>query len=456
MGLSGDTLKTVSVHVFGLLLFSYLCKDVYDQGIAQAIRCTGEGDNATCQRRVVADLVPKSFLLLEIGPSLKLIGASLALLYSAYVIVRVYRFLFSPVDLIHSANKSKDLGFQVPPGKGRKELSSLVQRLRKVGNIPPPYPNGWYEVMRSCDLPKKAVKAVSMIGQNFAVFRGEDGKACIVDAYCPHLGANLGVGGRVHGNCIECPFHGWQFDGQTGQCTSIPYAEKIPAFAKTKVWPSTECHELIYVWYDAEGRDPKYELEEIEELKTGQWTYRGRVVHYIAAHIEEISENGADVAHLTALHQPGIIGGGGLDFAETWLSKLHSHNWTATWKSKTESLSHIGHMTLHLANSFLGFKLQFLDVHVNSDQIGPSVVILRFKTILGRGAWLQTVVPEEPLNQRMTNYIFADWWIPTFIAATMLKGMGTQIDRDVNVWGNKTYLSKPLLVKEDRLILEHR
>ena len=36
------------------------------------------------------------------------------------------------------------------------------------------------------------------------------------------------------------------------------------------------------------------------------------------------------------------------------------------------------------------------------------------------------------------------------------KGMGIQIDRDVNVWCNKTYLSKPLLVKEDRLILEHR
>lgn len=49
----------------------------------------------------------------------------------------------------------------------------------------------------------------------------------IVDAYCPHLGANLGVGGRVHGNCIECPFHGWQFDGETGQCVKIPYAEKV-------------------------------------------------------------------------------------------------------------------------------------------------------------------------------------------------------------------------------------
>lgn len=117
MSFSGKTLKVASVHVLGLLLFSYLCKDVYERGIAHAIRCTGVGNNATCQRRVVADLVPRSILLLEIGPSLQLLGAALALLYSAYVIVRVYRFLCSPVNLIHSANKPEDLGFHVPPGK---------------------------------------------------------------------------------------------------------------------------------------------------------------------------------------------------------------------------------------------------------------------------------------------------------------------------------------------------
>ena len=35
------------------------------------------------------------------------------------------------------------------------------------------------------------------------------------------------MGGHVRGNCIECPFHGWQFDGETGKCTKIPYAAKV-------------------------------------------------------------------------------------------------------------------------------------------------------------------------------------------------------------------------------------
>jgi cholesterol 7-dehydrogenase len=40
------------------------------------------------------------------------------------------------------------------------------------------------------------------------------------------MGANLAVGGRVVGDCLECPFHGWQFRGSDGQCTKIPYSEK--------------------------------------------------------------------------------------------------------------------------------------------------------------------------------------------------------------------------------------
>lgn len=61
-------------------------------------------------------------------------------------------------------------------------------------------------------------------GQNLCVYRGEDGVVRCVDAYCPHLGANLAIGGSVCGNCIECPFHKWKF-GEDGACVSVPGVE---------------------------------------------------------------------------------------------------------------------------------------------------------------------------------------------------------------------------------------
>ena len=49
----------------------------------------------------------------------------------------------------------------------------------------------------------------------------------IVDAYCPHLGANMAAGGKVvRSDCLECPFHGWKFDGETGKLVDIPYSKK--------------------------------------------------------------------------------------------------------------------------------------------------------------------------------------------------------------------------------------
>ena len=40
------------------------------------------------------------------------------------------------------------------------------------------------------------------------------------------MGANLGNGGKVKWNsCIECPFHGWTFDGRTGKCVTTSNLE---------------------------------------------------------------------------------------------------------------------------------------------------------------------------------------------------------------------------------------
>lgn len=56
------------------------------------------------------------------------------------------------------------------------------------------------------------------------LFRAKDGKPHALHAYCAHMGANLGMGGKVVNNqCIQCPFHGWLYDGETGACVGNLY-----------------------------------------------------------------------------------------------------------------------------------------------------------------------------------------------------------------------------------------
>ena len=88
------------------------------------------------------------------------------------------------------------------------------QKKKKIGKPLPPYPNGWYVAVHSRDLKVGESKAVDIAGENIAVFRAKDGKAHALHAYCAHMGVHLGVGGKVVNNqCIQCPFHGWVYDG---------------------------------------------------------------------------------------------------------------------------------------------------------------------------------------------------------------------------------------------------
>ena len=200
-----------------------------------------------------------------------------------YFIRKLRKALFQKIII---TNEDEQVGHLIPDGTSKKVVANMARMRRVIGDIPPVYPNCWYEVIPSEELPVGTVKAISIIGKNLVAFRNNNGRACVMDAYCPHLGANLGVGGQVKGNCIECPFHGWQFDGETGECKHVPYSTKVPGFAKVKVWHSIEINGIVAVWYDAEDREPYFFPEEIPEIKSGRWSYKGRCVHYIHWHIQ--------------------------------------------------------------------------------------------------------------------------------------------------------------------------
>ncbi|PVD22374.1 hypothetical protein C0Q70_18184 [Pomacea canaliculata] len=249
-------------------------------------------------------------------------------------------------------------------------------------------------------------------GLNLAVFRDEKGVAHALDAYCPHMGAHLAAGGRVKGDCLECPFHAWRFRGEDGKCMHIPYSEKVPDIAKVKSWPVCEKNEWIYLWHHAEGIEPSWLLPEIEGIQNGEWVYRGRTEHYVNAHIEEVPENGADVCHLGQVHSPFI--GAGIDLRYMW-SKAWSfaqHIWHAQWEAKPDPDGHIGVMRLTHNLSIFGFHLPFLNLNVVAQQIGPGVVYLDFESIFGRGVFIMSLTPVEPLLQKMVHNIYATWYTP--------------------------------------------
>ena len=70
-----------------------------------------------------------------------------------------------------------------------------------------PIPFGWYMLDYAADLAIGQVKPLRYFGEEIVLYRGEDGVARALHAYCRHLGAHMGHGGKVKGNNLECPFH---------------------------------------------------------------------------------------------------------------------------------------------------------------------------------------------------------------------------------------------------------
>lgn len=45
------------------------------------------------------------------------------------------------------------------------EYLERIRRIRRVGNIPPVYPNGWFCIAQSSEIKPKEVKPVEVFGQ---------------------------------------------------------------------------------------------------------------------------------------------------------------------------------------------------------------------------------------------------------------------------------------------------
>ncbi|XP_053551741.1 cholesterol 7-desaturase nvd [Bombina bombina] len=376
------------------------------------------------------------------------------LLVAAGLGLWLWRLLSRPMELLRTPD---EVGYIPVKGRTRAEAANEVRRRRKKGDLPPVYPNGWYHVLDSHLLQPGETKSSTILGEQIAVYRTHMGKVYVVDAYCPHLGANLAVGGRVVGDCIECPFHGWQFRGEDGKCVRIPYAEKVPEFAKIKTWASCEINGMIFVWYHCDGVDPTWTIPEQEEITNKEWVYQGRTEHFVNAHIEEIPENAADVAHLSYLHEPGILSGVDLRYTKSKIWEFLKHTWKVQWVPEPAPNKHCSQMLLEHAVLIFGKRFSFLDLKVVARQVGPGIVFLNFKhSFLGSGVILHCVTPLEPLLQKVSHSIYYQKNIPSIIPKLILKAECIQFERDVMIWNNKKFISKPLLVKEDAAIQKHR
>ncbi|MGB3474658.1 MAG: Rieske 2Fe-2S domain-containing protein [Mycobacterium sp.] len=172
-------------------------------------------------------------------------------------------------------------------------------------------PTGWFQVAWSDEIGVGDVHTMKYFGREMAAWRAESGQLTVMNAYCEHLGAHLGYGGTVHGEVLQCPFHGWQWNSQ-GRNVCIPYQDKPNRGRRITTYPVVERNESVYIWNDAHGRAPYFDPPDVfasfDDRSAADYYPQQRLYRQsLEMHPQYVLENGVDFAHFKYVHRTPIV-----------------------------------------------------------------------------------------------------------------------------------------------------
>jgi phenylpropionate dioxygenase-like ring-hydroxylating dioxygenase large terminal subunit len=312
-----------------------------------------------------------------------------------------------------------------------------------IERFPMSTPFGWFFVAYSSELQAGDVRPVHYFGRDFVLYRTEGGQAALADAYCPHLGAHLGHGGKIIGEAIECPFHGWRFDTQ-GACTEIPYARAMPPRARRPGclpgYPVVERNQVVWAWHHPKGEPPLFEVIEHPEVGAEGWSPLECYQWRLASNPQEIAENGVDVAHFRAVHRMDAVPEGKTSYvahvrrsiAEGTRMAQRPDGTHVQTVSRVETLQNGAGQKYTRLTGLAEVLLMVLVTPIEADDVE-----LRF-------AFTYRSVPPGSPEQEIIRRMIAG-----IIGQTGVAG-------DIPIWHNKIHRAHPLLCDGDGPILQFR
>ncbi|MEH6570102.1 MAG: Rieske 2Fe-2S domain-containing protein [Halioglobus sp.] len=306
---------------------------------------------------------------------------------------------------------------------------AIVEACQSKTNTTPEFPMGWYSLARSHELLVGEVTSVQAFDRELALYRTRSGVPVLQDAFCPHLGANLGVEGRVVGESIRCPFHGWRF-GTDGECKEIPYCEEIPERAKIRMWNCQEKNGEIYIWYHPENTAPQWELPDLPELGNGDWTSPRYAEFLVPAHVQDIAENSCDPVHFQFVHgQPDI--------------------------PPSEVTIEDNGRILHLNSDASNAAANPGQLHATVYSPGFAMVRMTY----GPNAEMVMYNSAQPINKhetRMRWTLTVRKEIEDLAGDDVIKGIISGLDDDYPIWANKVHKHRPIFCNGDDTLVTFR
>ncbi|MBM4195594.1 MAG: aromatic ring-hydroxylating dioxygenase subunit alpha [Gammaproteobacteria bacterium] len=163
--------------------------------------------------------------------------------------------------------------------------------------------NFWYPICMTDELGAAPLR-VELLGLRFVAFRDGAGRARVLADTCVHRGGSLSRG-KLRDGCVECPYHGWRFDGD-GRCVKIASLpdQAPPARAKVDSYPVEEHYGVVFAFLGDLPEAERPPVCPVPEYGQPGWRASRIMLLDVRCWYERSMENGLDPVHNEFVH-PG-------------------------------------------------------------------------------------------------------------------------------------------------------
>jgi len=202
---------------------------------------------------------------------------------------------------------------------------------------------------------------------------------------------------------------------------------------------------------------PSWELRKINSFGTGSdvesWEKLVTIQDKHNHHILELSQNAPDYFHFNYLHNKFNFN----PFINYFTDRLFTiHHETVMFQRDEETpelckahnyFTNHATVVLHLFGYEIPFSWVTQTTEVNFE--GPGIIHFHIVTPIGAGHLVKSLLPIDHFKTWIEDSWYIDRKVPRFIGWLLAVTAKGALDQDKPIWENKTYHSKPLLVKGD-------
>ncbi len=317
-----------------------------------------------------------------------------------------------------------------------------------------PFPEGWYFVTSRQSLEKAKLIKKTWMGEDIVVWSDDSGRVCVAEAYCPHLGADLGpdAGGCVRDGQLVCPFHGFEYD-TTGQCVANPLGPP-PKAARLRVFETRDIAGLIFAWWGFGGRPPQWHLPAEAPDQTRWSNFRVWTTHF-PGHPQETTENSVDLAHLSHVHgYDSVRRADPLEVDGAFLRSCFDF-------TTTRRIAKVGRLRFDVTANALIYGLGYSFVEVRLHNIGFDTRLWILATPVDGTHINLTLVSQARPIRGAKRRIAGLGFLPQRLRASVMNKFVIHFEKqdvrqDVPIWSGKQYRSHPRLSRADGEIMKFR